>query len=508
MLMTLFGRATIIGKLRYYFLERNYSLTIRVGLISLCLLLTMLSAVLFKDTQLIGTDFISGLMPTLVMAGLTAAIIAYSSMEKGLLTILVVSTVLSDGLNTGTGTKVTFTFILLYLMLGVWLFRMLVVERRIRAVPAPANKFGIAFIIVVIISFFWSGLFVDPRVSYLFQDRLLPRLMTAMVMIISVGTYFLFASQIRSLGAMRFFVWWFIVLGAIFLLLHLSGMGIPSPLNARGQFPTWVGALALGQALFNSSLKWWHRGVLLAIVLGWFYVVLGLGISWLSGWLPLLVVTAILLLLRSRRLFAVLMIVVALAGAANFEELQEAFTAENEESGGTRVEAWAEALDLTGQHFLFGTGPAGYAFYYATYGFRANFSHNNYVDLITQTGIVGFITFIIFWILITAQSWRLHQISRINFEKGDFYRTLAASLLAANCSTLVTMMLGDWVTPFTYTQGLGGIDYTIWSWMIAGLTTASYHEVLRETKDVSTATETTPHDISIPAGFYRIKSAS
>ena len=486
MLATLFGRAVIIGKLRYYFLERHYSLTVRAGLISLCLLMTVLSAVLFKDTQLIGTDFILGLMPTLVMAGLTAAIIAYGSMEKGLLAIVIVSTVLSEGLNTGTGTKVTFTFILLYLMLGVWLFRMLVVERRLTALPAPANKFGLAFIIVVIISFFWSGLFVDQRVSYLFQDKLLPRLMTGLVMIISVSTYFLFANQMRSLGAMRFFVWWFIGVGAVLLVLRLGTGGVPTPLNARGQFPTWAGALALGQALFNPGLRWWHRGVLLAIFLGWFYVVLGLGLSWLSGWLPLLVVTLILLLLRSQRLFVALMIVVALAGASKLDELQEAFALESNVSGSTRAEAWANTLDVANQHFLFGTGPAGYYFYFSTYltGFF-QLSHNNYIDIIAQTGIIGFAVFVAFWLAIIAISWRTYLEARKRLFKGDFRYTLAITLLAANCSTLLTMMLGDWVTPFPYTQTLSGLDYTIWSWMLAGLTVALHYKIKSESEYLS-----------------------
>jgi hypothetical protein len=41
---------------------------------------------------------------------------------------------------------------------------------------------------------------------------------------------------------------------------------------------------------------------------------------------------------------------------------------------------------------------------------------------------------------------------------------------------MVIMMLGDWVIPFTYTQGLGGINYTIWPWLIQGIGMALYFE--------------------------------
>ena len=60
-------------------------------------------------------------------------------------------------------------------------------------------------------------------------------------------------------------------------------------------------------------------------------------------------------------------------------------------------------------------------------------------------------------------------------QGNDFAKGLKFALLAAYPATIVSMMLGDWVTPFIYTQTLAGIDYAIWAWMVAGMTVALYH---------------------------------
>jgi hypothetical protein len=40
---------------------------------------------------------------------------------------------------------------------------------------------------------------------------------------------------------------------------------------------------------------------------------------------------------------------------------------------------------------------------------------------------------------------------------------------------MIVMALGDWVTPFTYTQTVAGIAYTIQHWLWAGMAIAFYH---------------------------------
>ncbi len=483
MLLNLLGQnAGIIGRARYFFWVRNYTLTLRVGLIALCLVLTTATALLIAKS-----GPILGLAPVgfiLVVAGF---LFVYHNLEATLLIILVVSTLLHVGVGTGTGTPVTFTFALLTIVPLVWLVRMTVVDKSFNLRRLPANLPALLFMITVIISAFWSGGFVDDEIRYLFMDKVNPRVMTAVSIIVSVLTYFLFANCIHSIRSMRFYVWWFIAIGSIHASFGLLGLETPNFINQKGQLSTWVIILALGQALFNKDLS--RKLRLFCIILsGVLFTISFNGITWLSGWVPSLLGFGILAFLRSRKLFALLLIVVALIAVLNFGRWGGVINAENNESGTTRSEAWDRVFDLIGNHLLFGSGPAGYHFYFTvTIGGFYQLSHNNYVDILAQTGVVGFTFFIWMWLAIGWVGWQTYRsVPRQGFRHG-----LAGSLLAAYFISLVSMMLGDWITPFPYTQTLAGIDYTIWHWMMAGLSVALFYEAKR-TSTLSHSTITVP----------------
>lgn len=470
MLYYLFGRRAFVGQLRYQLFDRHYSHTLRVSLVVMCITLTLLSTYLFRDSRLSGRDFLPGLLPVLLGVGLAGAVIFYHHLATMVLLILPVSTLLADGIDSGTGTKITFTLILLIGLVVMWLFHMLIVERRITVRPSPANIPAVIFIMIVVLSTIWSSIFVDQPVSYLFDEKLFPRLMTAIALCISPSAYFLFANHVRSINRIKFIVWWFIVIGAVFGLLRLTGLMLPM-FNNQGQFPTWTVAFAAGQCFFNRNLHQSARIALLSISSLWFYFTIGLGITWLSGWVPLCFAVFVLIFLYSRRLFLIVLLAVSVYFATNQNLINSLVGAESTESGDERNKAWERALNIYDDHYLFGTGPAGYAFYFATYLGPVGFSHNNYIDIISQTGLFGFVSFIAFWICVIIMAVRAYFRS----PPGSFNQGAAGALLAANLSTLVTMALGDWVTPFTYTQGLRGIDYTIWAWIIAGTTVALYY---------------------------------
>ncbi len=477
MIASLLRQATIIGKLRYFFLDRYYNRTLRVVLVGFCILMTLVSTFLLRDAYGM-TKMIVGFAPVLVVAGLAGFFIVYYNMHLLPGALLIITILLHTGIGTGTGTMITFTFLLLNAWAVLWLFKMFVVERKVEVRPTPSNIFALLFMVGVIISFFWSYAYVERNVKFVFDGKAFPRIMTTIVLLISPGTFFLFVNHIRSMKMIRFFSWTWIWLGAVMVIFHFVGLGDIPILNTKAQFPTWVGGMALGQVLFNHQLKWKMRIVLLAILGAWLFVQFVQGISWLSGWLPLALVCGILVFFYSRRLFLVLLIC-----AGTYYVTQKAFVTstldeESTVSGETRLGAWDQVLLLTSRHYLFGTGPAGYQFYFSTYqGYMYQLSHNNYIDILAQTGVYGFTMFIAFWLTTSYTALKLFFILP---RKNDFVHGLGYTLIAFNVAIYAIMMLGDWITPFPYTQGLAGIDYDIWPWMMTGLTAAFYYMIKDE----------------------------
>jgi O-antigen ligase len=469
---------SFIGWLRYWLFDRNYNVTIRAIFIGACFAFSALTAILGRDIDLTSfNSIVKTLLPMLLMGGMVIAIFMYRNGQTTALAILILSTLVHDGISTGTGTKLTFTFLFLILWSGVWLFKRAVVERNFKINQALPNWPIVLFSIVVIISYVWSGTFVEESASFVFAQKSLVRLMTAMILIVSPLTLVLFANAIRSETGFKVFVWWIIVLGLAMATMRLTLGKVPEPLNARGQFPTWFTAFAFGQFVFNKNLRWYIKLILLVGIALWGQITLGLGLNWLSGWLPIVLVIAVLLAFYSRKLFIFAIMCVVIFGVINIDFVKRQIGGESSESGSTRSTAWARAFGVVGKHFLFGAGPAGYEYYFEAYGYynglvgTADLSHNNYIDIIAQTGVVGFTLWVMLWGGQGLMIWKLYR-KRID---DPFLCALKYSLVACYPATLLAMMLGDWVTPFPYTQTLFGFDYTIWAWMISGLAIALYH---------------------------------
>jgi O-antigen ligase len=430
------------------------------------LVLTLASAFLM------GKSMIMGLLPVGAFVGLFGFVVLYNQMELATVMIVVVSLVMQEGVSTGTATKLTFTFLVLAAISAVWIFQLAFVKSKREIRRSPANVPAVIFIIVVIISLIWSSVFVDYAVSYRYAENIKPRLMSTVAFILSPMAYLLYANLVRSDKAIRFFVGSYIAISGLIILLRLFST-VPPILNDDGQIAIWCAALAGGQLLFNHKIKWWMSLALLAVVGLWTYNQFGLGITWLSGWLPLGASLALLVFLRSWKLFMLGVAVLAVVLVLNLDFVNETLNAENDESGHTRTDAWQVVIDLTTDHLLFGVGPTGYAPYLWTYVGDFMATHNNYLDMFAQLGVVGMFIFVWFWSSILWLAWRTFVIA----PRTGFYYGLSAALLATVSATLIVAALGDWVIPFAYTQGIAGIDYTIWPWMLAGLTVSVNHHV-------------------------------
>jgi O-antigen ligase len=130
-----------------------------------------------------------------------------------------------------------------------------------------------------------------------------------------------------------------------------------------------------------------------------------------------------------------------------------------------RVSLWEQNWRVVREHWLLGTGPAGYALYYMSY-YRddARSTHNNDLDILAQFGFSGMLVWL--WLALTGvyEGWRLTRRA-----PPGILRTVAIVATAGWVGAQASMLFGDWVLPFAYNQGVGGYKYTVYTWLFLGL---------------------------------------
>ncbi|MBZ0299646.1 MAG: hypothetical protein K8J31_07905, partial [Anaerolineae bacterium] len=455
---------SVLGQLKYQLLEHRFIHTMRLGLIVSTLGLTFLTAILLSTRQTLGMVMIA------LVAGVGVIIFVYHSLELSAFLLLLISTIINPKLPR----DMTITLLFLLLILLIWAFKLIIAQRSFQSVvPAPPNKTVLLFVFAVIISYVWSSLYVDPSARWVQEDKALPRLVTGVVMIVSPFAMLFYGNMLRTLASIKRVIWYFIVFGGIISVIRLLNVPLPPIVNISGQLPAWASIFAAGQLFYNDKLSWIQRLVLAGMIALWFQIQVGLGMTWLSGWFPLLIGVAIVLFLRTRLVFLLAFLAFCAYIFTNQDILQKDFAAEQQESGDSRVAAAEFFVGVNNEHFLFGTGPTGPYFYLIAYAPGVQLTHNNYFDIYSQTGVFGFAAWMLLWLSI---GWTAFKTKRASPERG-FEAGLTTSLLAIFPVTMVTMALGDWVTPFTYIQTEAGISYTIWPWLWAGVTIAMYHRL-------------------------------
>ncbi len=438
----------------------------RVGVVLWALLAAGLVGVLLP---LVIRRSAEGIYQTALIPLLLAGFLAFAfSVRQGtrLAPILILAAALFIPLRLPTGTESQLVDSLLLTMgfVVIWLLRMFVADRKLSLIPHKVNRPVLLFMLVAVIAWIWGIIFRDP---FVFIWRTFPfvQLASLAVMLMLPSAMLLVANAVRELRLLRIMVWLMMIAGAAGLVSILTPLDLP--VNTRGLFSMWVVALGTGLALFHRGMGPIPRLLSLAIAGFWLYQGFVVNITWLAGWVPLMVVVASLAFFRSKKLFFLLAAAFLVLILTNQEYyLGSVLQAEAQESLFTRQAAWEINWRVTSQHLLFGTGPAGYAAYYISYfPTQAMATHSNYIDLLSQTGVVGLLIF--FWFLMTFL-WSGYRFTRSLRGRGDFQEALANTVLAGSIGVAVIMAFGDWLIPFAYTQSIEGFDHAIYSWLFMG----------------------------------------
>jgi len=263
------------------------------------------------------------------------------------------------------------------------------------------------------------------------------------------------------------------------------------PGSVGSMFWTWLIALSASQALFNRRLSWAARAGLLSVTgLVIFHGVIQVR-PWASGWVPALAAFAIIVLFRFPRTS----VGAGLIGLPTLLLLSSFLTAEvmgdEQYSIVTRNEAWRVLTNVIERSPIIGTGPVNYYFYVENFtilGWHVKFfSHNQYEDLILQTGVVGILAF--FWFAFEVG----HLIVRLYPRVQDsFSRAYLVGALGGLVGSLVSGMLGDWIIPFYYNGGIIGFRSSLLFWVFLGGVI-----VIRRQAALATVPSRTPYALDV-----------
>lgn len=438
----------------------------------------------------LGGAFLLGRSPSLVYAVLPVAAMAAALLlrkpEAGMILLVGVSFTVPLQIATGTDVYLTIPMVLIPLLSVVWLLYFVGRRRHFELPPSSTYRPMFVFLAVGVLSL------VAGRVMWNTQVPVTERFIYVQVAQLAIWVVCVLAYLLGAISGVRR-EW---QVAALFLFFGLATevmiesafpplqtiIGWSNPLLAnRSMFWVWLCAMAGAQLLFNQKLSGLVKGWLCLLVGAAFFRLLGADREWISGWAPASIAMAVLLWFwvywRSRRgvvIFSLLLVVLVFVSystlfqyAGGEEELNV--------SGGGRLMLYRAVLSTVEGHELLGLGPAAYR----QYGFlrpltagvgtafwvRPNLaSHNNYIDIYAQTGVVGSLIFL--WLLyeLGLNVWRTIQLP---LDRG-FDQAYAYGALAGFVATLAAMLLADWFLPFVYNISFPGVRTSALAWLFLG----------------------------------------
>ncbi|MFN3763210.1 MAG: hypothetical protein ACK4WK_08435, partial [Anaerolineae bacterium] len=251
------------------------------------------------------------LRPDYLLAAVGAVpllLIALRWPESGILGLLLTAAFVRVTLPTGTQSRIVASLILTALLVGLWLVRNLA-EKRPLLRPSPVNRPIIAILVASVVSYVWCLIFRDPLVI---PSRNWPVVQIAALVVIMLlpGALLLTASTISGLRWMRVIYWATVGIGATLLFTKIVNVG-GRFINTGGLFSLWFVSLTYGQILFNRELSTPLRLALVGLLALWMYDRFILNTHWLAGWVPPFLAIGVLTFLKSRKWFAVILVVMA-----------------------------------------------------------------------------------------------------------------------------------------------------------------------------------------------------
>lgn len=368
----------------------------------------------------------------------------------------------------GFGKGVYVSEIMLGCLLVVWFGKYI-----LRALPKERIRSGFHVPIILYVAYstlcLVSGfIFWDPHVDSVYQYPA--------VNMIELGFRFLsagaFVMMATSISNRKWLVWttvFILVPGFYNLFNALIGGRIPLaapwwPLVALLPI-CYSWAVALDTT--NDRLK---RAAGAAVVAVAVFLILVRSISWVSGWFGLVAALGAVTLIKSRRVFLVGVIAVAMAAGLAWPFFHTNVVVRSMKEGDFARFALLRGGWKYATTFPLGVGPGNYrtynSFYYGEKWGTTSFTsaHGTYAQHLAEMGIPGLVLFLS--ILVCGFVWMLKSYHRMPPGMSKTYLMAAMGQLVG---ISFAAFIGDYIIPTYHNGGIVSFSGTIYSWLAWGL---------------------------------------
>jgi O-antigen ligase len=450
-------------------LKEKFPIIYRAIIVGFVLLLSSLMA--FQSLKLIQGNSRITLFGFLAFLGLIGLLIFLKSPPLGLIVLIIADFIIPFSLGTGTQTKLNVTILLIPFLTGVGILDW-IMKRQPTQLFNSKTTWPLFMLFVIVVLAFINGLLSWNAFAQ--RASLTSELGEVALFFFSILAFLLVGSLIPEIRWLKMLVWVFLGLGSIYILsLFNSGVGnlvsrfFPPGISGSVLW-IWIIALAFSQGVFNHQLKPLSRLLLLLLVCVALYHGIFMNRGWTSGWLPALVAIWIIVWVGAPRFGLILTILIALGFVIFHQQLVSlVMIGDNTYSLDTRLLAWKILIEIIRVSPILGLGPANYYFYtplFPILGYAVRFnSHNNYVDIVAQIGLLGLAAYLWFFWETAKLGFRLRPIAHEGFERAYVYGTIGGL-----AGMLVAGMLGDWVIPFVYNVGFDGFRASVLGWLFLG----------------------------------------
>ena len=398
----------------------------------------------------------------------------------GLIFLILVALLVPIEIDTGTEVSLNLTVFLIPVVLIAWILSKLTAPH-FRIVGSKTFLPLMLFLVMGLLSLMIGNILWDPLVPKS-SNFILVQLAQWAIFALSGLIFFLTANMVGNEKKLRYLVLGFLAIAGLLAIVSMfvGAFTLVKSVTtvALIRTPFWIllSGIAGGQLLFNPRLNRPWRMVALSSLLAVFVYAFFQQQEAVSNWVGVTTVVAVLSWLRWPRLripaliFTMLLILTGVLTQTlwNFGGGDSEWIT----SGGSRIALFTRVIDVTSSNPVTGLGPASYRSYAAMvplkYG-KAYWvdpsinSHNNYIDIFSQTGLIGLGLFLWFMGSVLLLALRLARRYKSGFVAG-----YATGMLAAWFAIMVVMLLLDWFLPFVYNVGFPGFQASVLVWLFFG----------------------------------------